>query len=302
MGNMFLSHILACETNHAFDYATRIGSAALFLLMFTGGCSSATSAVQADTTREESVCNVVLEPFAFWLWQRSAGEPRLQETRLPDNAEVIHQRTTDGRLLAGYRLKARIASGQPPRGFALIAQGNATLAEQLLHPMQHLAERGYDVFLFDYRGYGRSEGKRRLKAIAHDYRELYAELGRTRPGKRLLYGMSFGGIVLLNVIGSGARFDRAVIDSTPSTVSNYGCPENYDPVANLPADASGLLLISGDRDRVVTAKDSAALLDAAEARGARSMRSPDFAHPFMDNDPAVALTRRRLIQEFLAGH
>jgi alpha/beta superfamily hydrolase len=274
----------------------------LCFLVYVGGCASATTAPQADTDIEEAVCNVVLEPFAFWLWQRSAGSPHVQDDRLPENVEVIHHRTQDGRLLYGYRLKAKTGSGVSPKGFLLVAQGNATLAERLIGRLREFADSGYDVYLYDYRGYGRSEGRRRLRAIVSDYQELYAELSRIRPGERLLYGMSFGGIVLLKVIGSGAGFDRMVIDSTPSTVSNYGCPQHYDPVANLPADASRLMLISGARDRVVKAEDSAGLLDAAAARGAHTVRSADFAHPFMDKDPAVASARRQLIHTFLVGH
>jgi pimeloyl-ACP methyl ester carboxylesterase len=272
-----------------------------FFLALLGVCLSATAAAQTDSDPEDSVCNVVLEPFAFWLWQRSAGTPYLLDDRLPANVEVIHHRTQDGRLLHGYRLTARVESGVSPKGFLLAAQGNATLVERLTGRLRDIADSGYDVYLYDYRGYGASEGKPRLKAIASDYQEIYAELSRTRPGKQLLYGMSFGGIVLLKVIGSGASFDRAVIDSTPSTVSNYGCPQRYDPVRNLPADASQLLLISGARDRVVTAEDSAGLLDVAAARGARTMRSADFAHPFMDKDPAVASARQQLIHGFLTG-
>jgi alpha-beta hydrolase superfamily lysophospholipase len=274
----------------------------ILVLALLGGCATASTAPEANTDLEESVCNVVLEPFAFWLWQRSAGTPYLRDGRLPANVEVIHHRTQDGRVLYGYRLKASTEPGAAPKGFVLVAQGNATLAERLVGRLRGLAESGYDVYLYDYRGYARSEGKRRLKAIVSDYQELYAELSRDRPGERLLYGMSFGGIVLLKVIASGAGFDRAVLDSTPSTVSNYGCPRHYDPVANLPADASRLLLISGARDRVVAAEDSAALVDAAAARGARSVRSPDFAHPFMDKDPAVAGARQQLIHGFLIGH
>lgn len=274
----------------------------IFFLALLGVCLSAAAAAQPDTELEESVCNVVLEPLAFWLWQRSAGTPHLQEDRLPANVEVIQHRTPDGRLLYGYRLKARTGSGAPAKGFLLVAQGNATLAERLLARLGHFADSGYDVYLYDYRGYGRSGGKRRLRAIASDYQAIYAELSRTHSGERLLYGMSFGGIVLLNVVGSGVAFERAVIDSTPSTVSNYGCPQRYDPVRNLPADASRLLLISSTRDRVVTAEDSAGLLDSAAARGARTVRSVDFAHPFMDKDPAVASARQQLIHGFLTGH
>lgn len=271
------------------------------IVVLLGFCLSATTMARADTDLEKSVCNVVLEPFAFWLWQRSAGSQYLQDGRLPVGVEVLHHRTRDGRLLYGYRLKARNEAGASPRGFLLVAQGNATLVERLIARLGQFADSGYDVYLYDYRGYGRSEGKRRLKAIASDYQEIYAELSRTHAGERLLYGMSFGGIVLLSVIGTGAVFDRAVIDSTPATVSSYGCPKQYDPVRNLPEDASRLLLISGARDRVVPAADSAGLVDAAAERGSHAVRSPDFAHPFMDKDPAVRDARQKLIHSFLIG-
>ena len=274
----------------------------IFLLALLGICLSVTTPARADSDLEKSVCNVVLEPFAFWLWQRSAGTAYLRDDRLPAGVEVVHHRTQDGRLLHGYHLVAKTGPGIPAKGFVLVAQGNATLVERLVGRLRDIADSGYDIYLYDYRGYGASEGERRLKAIASDYQEIYAELSRTHPGERLLYGMSFGGIVLLKVIGSGAAFDRAVIDSTPATVSNYGCPQRYDPVRNLPEDASRLLLISGARDRVVPAEDSAGLLDAAAERGAHVVRSRDFAHPFMDKDPAVASERRQLILNFLISH
>lgn len=253
-----------------------------------------------DSELEQAVCNRLLEPFAFWLWQRAAGTEHAVPAALPPNVEIIHHTTADQRRLSGYRIRAGRTDGEA-KGFVLVAQGNATLVERLINHLGGFADAGYDVYLYDYRGYGGSEGKRRLKAIASDYRELFAALSRSHSGERLLYGMSFGGIVLLNVIGAGAPFDRAVIDSTPATVSNYGCPRRYDPVANLPADSSGLLLIAGERDRVVTAEDSAALLETGAARGARAVRSPDYAHPFMDRDQAVYRERQQLIRDFLAG-
>ena len=268
------------------------------LLVLLGGCVTTSTAPRADDKPEQAVCNVLLEPLAFWLWQRAAGPPRLDATVLPPHVEAIEHRTRDGRRLSGYRLRA---STPEPKGFLLVAQGNATLAEQLLEHLRAYSDHGYEVYVYDYRGYARSEGKRRLKAIVSDYQEIFAVLSQARPGERLLYGMSFGGIVLLNVIGSGAVFDRAVVDSTPSFVSNYGCPQQYDPIANLPTDGARLLLIAGDRDRVVPATDSAELLAAGAARGARAVRSPDYAHPFMDKDPLVRRQRVQLIQSFLLG-
>lgn len=271
------------------------------LLLLVAGCATPVASPPADTEPEAAVCNRLLEPLLFWLWQRSAGTARLEPDHLPANVDAIQYHTRDGRQLAGFRLRARTGAGSRARGFLLVAQGNATLAERLLPRLGAFADAGYDVYVYDYRGYARSEGRRRLKAIAGDYREILAALATAEAGEHLLYGMSFGGIVLLYAIGHGAAFDRAVIDSTPARISGYGCPAHYDPVANLPADSRGLLLISGDRDRVVPAEDSAPLLETARARGAKVVQSPDFDHPFMDSDPAVRAARQAMIVSFLTG-
>lgn len=273
----------------------------LCLLFLLGGC--AVSPLNAGTSddREQAVCNRLLEPLAFWIWQRAAGTAYARPDSLPPRVEPIYFLTNDARRLSGYRIRAHRSGDSSARGFVLVAQGNATLAERLLPHLGTLAEAGYDLYLYDYRGYAASEGKRRLKAIVEDYREIYARLRRDHPGERLLYGMSFGGIVLLNVIGTGVAFDRAVIDSTPATISGYGCPAPYDPVANLPDDSSGLLLIAGDRDLVVPIEDSLPLLEAGAVRGAQVWHAPDLAHPFMDRDPAVSRQRLQRIQSFLAG-
>lgn len=258
----------------------------------------AAASAGATPDPERAVCNRVLEPLAFWFWQRAAGTPHLAPGAVVPGGAALSFVTRDGRRLHGYRLDA----APPRRGFVLVAQGNATLAERLLAPLRPLAQSGYDVLIYDYRGYARSEGRRRLAAIVGDYGEIYARLAEEQPsGERLLYGMSFGGIVLLNLIGTGVGFERVVIDSTPSRIAGYGCPKRYDPVRNLPHAAAGLLLIQGGRDRVVPARDSAELLDAGAARGARVVRSPRFAHPYMDRDPEVRREREALIHSFLRG-
>jgi alpha/beta superfamily hydrolase len=249
---------------------------------------------------ERSVCGALKEPFTFWMWRRAAGSPNPDAARRLPNAEPISHRTRDGRELRGYRLAAT-APGGKSRGAMLVAQGNAMLADQLLYSLAPFAAAGLDTYIFDYRGYGDSEGRPRLQAIIGDYAELHARHIAGAAGERLLYGISFGGIVLLNAIGAGATFDRAVIDSSPSRLSPHGCPPRFDPLAHLPADASRLMFVGGARDRVVPLADSGELFATARARGARIVLQQDFAHPFMDADPAVHRRRSELIEDFLAG-
>jgi alpha-beta hydrolase superfamily lysophospholipase len=248
---------------------------------------------------EQSVCGSWREPFAFWIWSRAAGKPNSEAAHQIANAEVISHTTADGRILRGFKLRSTPTANKA-NGFVLVAQGNAMLADQLLASLTIFSQAGIDAYVFDYRGYGGSEGSPRLKAIVSDYREIFDRLATSRQDKRLLYGISFGGIVLLNVIGSGIAFDRAAIDSTPSRVSNFGCPKEYDPIANLPADASRFLFVAGEQDNVVPVKDSQKIMELAMSRGAQVVIRAEYAHPFMDSDSRVHRARLELIRAFLS--
>jgi alpha/beta superfamily hydrolase len=257
------------------------------------------SSIAADTENlEESVCGSIKEPLVFWTWSNAAGKPNPEAARKIQNVEPLEHKTKDGRLLRGYKLKSMLPGGTIV-GSVLVAQGNAMLADQLLSGLLVFSQVGIEVYIFDYRGYGSSEGERRLKAIVSDYKELYNNIDASTHGKLFLYGMSFGGVVLLNVANSGIGFDRGVIDSTPSRVSNLGCPEKYDPVSNFPADGSRFLLIAGVQDKVVPLKDSQELIDLAKTRGSRTEVRSNYAHPFMDSDIRIHRARLEFIRSFL---
>lgn len=258
-------------------------------------CASTTTDENA-LDLEQTVCGLK-EPVAFWLWSSAAGRPDPSRVAALRNVEDLSLTTKDGRLLRGYKLGASSSA----KGYLLVAQGNAMLADQILSSFTEFSDADYDVYVFDYRGYGRSEGKRRLKAILSDYGEIVGYLNTLPYAARRFYGMSFGGIVLLNVLSSKAGGDRVVIDSTPSRLSNYGCPKVYDPVANLPADSSSYLMIAGSKDRVVVPEQSKELLGAAEQRGGSVLRNSEFDHPFMDRDPSVHNRRMKAVMTFLLG-
>ncbi len=97
--------------------------------------------------------------------------------------------TTDGVKLHGWYFKA----ANPDAPVIVWCHGNAGNLTDRAEMAVELAKRGVSVFLFDWRGYGRSEGKPRENALfrdalaAHDY-------VRTRGAKRIvMYGESVGG-------------------------------------------------------------------------------------------------------------
>lgn len=243
---------------------------------------------------EESVCGSVREWLAFRMWSRAAGTPNVNAMREVPNVEAISHVTMDNRTLRGFRIRA---SG-PRKGSVLFAQGNAMLADQMLSPLSLLADSGFDVLVYDFRGYGQSDGTAYLKAIVSDYVELANAIAKAQPGKLYFYGVSFGGIVLLNALGSTPAVSATLIDSSPSMVSDLGCPRRYDPVNRIPSDASSFLVVVGEQDQVIPPAKSAELAKKVVANGGQASRHAEFAHPFMDTDPAIATARLKSAIEF----
>ncbi|NNG13484.1 MAG: hypothetical protein HKM88_09570 [Halobacteria archaeon] len=269
-----------------------------FLALFSGFTSAGLE--DGDMKLEQSVCGLQ-EPFMFWLWSGMAGSPNADRLSGLRNVEDIAFETKDNRLLRGYRLKATGGEGQvtSPKGYLLVMQGNAILADQIIEEFTPYSSAGFDVYIYDFRGYGRSGGKRRLKAIVSDYVEILAALNLSGYKQQFVYAMSFGGVAFLDGFESHARLDRIIVDSTPSRLSDYGCPSEYDPVNHLPEDCSHFLLIVGENDRVVPPSMSQVLVEAAQHRGAQLLRDAAFGHPFMDYDRSVHRRRMQAIEEYL---
>ena len=86
----------------------------------------------------------------------------------------------------------------PSRGTVLYAHGNAETMATRAWLADRLSRRGFDVLLFDYRGYGLSEGRASEEGLARDaraaWRHIVAERG-VAPDRVVLMGHSLGSAV-----------------------------------------------------------------------------------------------------------
>jgi alpha/beta superfamily hydrolase len=265
----------------------------ILIVVVMSTMSDGNKALGQEADVETAVCGSVREPLMFWLWRSMAGSPNPTRLAHITNLEQIRFKARDGVELGGYKLAAKSA-----KGYLLVAQGNAMLADQLVSDLQSFRDFGLDVYIFDYRGYGISKGKSRLVAIASDYAEIVSHLNTLGYEKRLLYGISMGGVILLNAVGQSQAYTRLVIDSSPSRISDFGCPERYDPVAHLPEDSSRLMIVTGSRDEVVRPSQMDELIRVARSRRARVLHDKEFAHPYQDLSDATHRRRQNEVATF----
>src|SRR4029453_16273583 len=103
----------------------------VFLMFMTFTTSDARAVLEEEVNVETAVCGSMREPFMFWLWRSMAGSPNPARVAHITNLEQIRFKTRDSVELGGYKLTAR-----NPKGYLLVAQGNAMLADQLVADLQ----------------------------------------------------------------------------------------------------------------------------------------------------------------------
>jgi fermentation-respiration switch protein FrsA (DUF1100 family) len=166
----------------------------------------------------------------------------------------------------GTKLHGWYVPRQNARAVALFMHGNAGNITGLAESLSILSRwHGLAVMTFDYRGYGRSEGRPSEEGILQDARAARAWLAeRTGVGERdiVLMGRSLGGAVALDLAAKdGAR--GLVLASTFTSLPDVGAfhmrwlptrllmTERLDSLAKI-KDYHGPILIShGDADTVI---------------------------------------------------
>ncbi len=235
-----------------------------------------------DSTEDERVCGIFgIEAVTFENWRDLANQGVPAPTIGGYSYDAMRIDRPDRPSLVGYRLST--GKGPDSRRALLFLQGNAMRADQLRQKLTFFADRGFDVFVFDYRGYGGSDGVPLLKPIGLDQTEIADFIKDQGYEHAYLYGMSMGGIFALGPQMRRDAFDAIAIDSSPAKLPWYSfCPSEYDPIANVPGDASNMIVLSGGQDRIVPSADVAPLGEAVAARGGVYVHEPDFGHPLAD--------------------
>lgn len=198
--------------------------------------------------------------------------------------EEVEFKSADGTALYGWLL--RPPGEREALGTVVHFHGNAQNMTSHVQFVDWLAERGYNVFVFDYRGYGRSGGRAKRSGIIADSQAAldYIRGRKDIDSSRLLVlGQSLGGACALAALGEGSTegvqaiaIDSSFLSYRQVANSVLGGTVLTKPLVHLlispghdPADTIAklegipLLFIHGDRDRIVPISNGQALFEAA---------------------------------------
>jgi fermentation-respiration switch protein FrsA (DUF1100 family) len=177
----------------------------------------------------------------------------------------------------GERLDAWYVPVAAPRGTVLVCHGNAGHMGHRLPLLRMFHRLGYAVFIFDYRGYGRSSGRPSEDGLYRDARAAWEYLARERgatPEDMVFYGESLGGAVAAR-LALQARPAALVLASTFTSAPDLGAEHyrflpvrllarvNYDTLAAVREFPGAVLVAHSPQDEIVPLRQGRALYDAA---------------------------------------
>lgn len=194
--------------------------------------------------------------------------------------------SSDGTLLHGWWLPAQGAA----EGTILFLHGNAENISTHIASVHWLPEQGYNVFLFDYRGYGRSQGASEIDGVMRDVESAInttLKLPENEEERIIVFGQSLGGAIAIHAIAHSAHRDRIkglIVESGFSSYRqiareklgsfwltwplqyplSWTVTDRYSPLASVASIAPiPLLLVYGREDPIVPFHHGQQLLAAA---------------------------------------
>jgi fermentation-respiration switch protein FrsA (DUF1100 family) len=240
-------------------------------------------------TRERTIGVTVGLVFGFlafvyglrWLESKMTFQPdRMTEAErnlLPEGAESVWFNSADGTRLHGWFFESQSA---PEIATVVFFHGNGGNIRNVGWVGQRFAKRGFDVLVFDYRGYGASDG------VAANESDLYADGDAAvafvrnekgaRPERIVLYGQSLGTAIVADVASRGA-FGGVVLESgfsSSSSVAASALPwlprwlhflgkNRFESARKLTSVKAPILITHGDPDHTIPTGESQMLFASA---------------------------------------
>jgi len=217
----------------------------------------------------------------LWAGQRSlmylpiGTAPSPAAAGLPD-ADVLSVKTSDGFALGAWFLRT---GRETALATVIVFNGNAGNRSFRAPLARRLADAGFHVCLFDYRGFGGNAGSPSEDGLLRDARAVFAAVARrpdVKPDRIILMGESLGtgvAVALATEVSPLALVLRSPFTSMADVAAYHYrlLPvrqllwDRYDSLSRIGALTSPVAIVAGDRDRVVPYALSRRLFEAVSA-------------------------------------
>jgi len=201
--------------------------------------------------------------------------------------EDLYFKTPDGLTLHGWFFRT---AKPDARATILILHGNAENLSTHVNSVLWLIREGFNLFIFDYRGYGRSQGSPSIKGVHVDAEaalKTLLSLPNMDKGQIIVLGQSIGGAIAVYTVANTPYKDRIsalVIDSAFSSYRRIAreklaqvfitwpfqyplslfFSDDYSPIKWIKkVSPVPVLIIHGEQDPVVPGHHGQVLYDAA---------------------------------------
>lgn len=196
--------------------------------------------------------------------------------------EVVSLRAEDGVKLHGWYIPA-----DQPRGFLLFCHGNAGNISHCLYSLRLFHRLGLSILIFDYRGYGLSEGSPSDEGLHWDGRAALRYLLEKRqvpPDRLFIFGRSLGGAIAAQLAAEhspaalilDSTFTSAVdlaADLYPWLPARWLTRLRYDTLAALRQTRAPILILHSRDDELIAVDHGHRLYQAAnEPKGYVELR------------------------------
>jgi hypothetical protein len=187
--------------------------------------------------------------------------------------ESVELKTEDGVRLHGWFVPYEM-----PRATLLFFHGNAGNISHRLDSLALFNEMRMAVFIIDYRGYGKSEGKLSENGLYRDGQAAWRYLTETRgvpDGKILLFGRSLGGAVAAYVAAHNDAMG-VVLESTFTSVPDIAAElypwlpvrwlarYQYNTLERMEAIDSPVMVVHSRHDEIIPFHHGRALFERAK--------------------------------------
>lgn len=177
----------------------------------------------------------------------------------------------------GARLSAWWVPADSPRGVLLFCHGNAGNISDRLDSIRIFNRLGLSLFIFDYRGYGKSNGSPSEQGTYRDAEAAWnylVQVRQTDPQKIVVFGRSLGGSIAAWV--SRANKPQALIlestfislqeaarDRLPGLFAKLLVPDQYRTLRSLTILHCPVLIVHSRKDEIIPFRHGEALYAAA---------------------------------------